>query len=159
MLIEIPDWVTGYVSPEKYLHEYLETGDPTCTLSATTFFRRDLFHQVGGMRPELGIWDVSFVLQASALMCGMCYLDAPVYTWVCRPRGLTRLENSDLSRSAETYLNYVSRMRSAPFRNLFSNKFASQWLLANMQQSARVFAHTFLNKMFAAEEAEISRAA
>jgi hypothetical protein len=153
LLVEIPGWVTGYVCPEKFLHDYLEVGDPTCTLSATTFFRRDAFLEAGGMRKELGIWDVSFVLQACALKYGMCYLDRPVYTWVYRQRGLTRRENTDLTRSAETYLNYVRLMRSPPFRGLFSDTFVRRWFVANMQHAAGAFAHDVINQLFAEAEA------
>jgi len=157
--VEIPGWTTGYVSPEKYLHEYLEVGDPTCTLSATTLFRRDAFLSAGGMRPELGIWDVSFVLQASALRHGMCYLNAPVYTWVCRPSGLTRKENVDLGRSVETYQNYARLMRSPEFRDLFSEKFVRMWLLANMQHASTMFTAQWLENLFEGEQKEDRAAA
>jgi GT2 family glycosyltransferase len=137
--VEIPGWETGFVSPEKYLHEYLEVGDPTCTLSAPTIYRRDAFLECGGMRRELGIWDISFILQASALKYGMCYLNAPCYTWVYRKSGMTKVENSKLIQTVETHQNYFNLMRSKPFRDLFSQNFAHAWFIANMNHACRSF--------------------
>jgi GT2 family glycosyltransferase len=144
--IEIPWWTTGFVSREKYLHEYLEVGDPTSTLSAPTIHRRDAFLEFGGLRSELGIWDISFVLQASALKYGMCYLDVPCYTWVFRNSGMTKVENSKLMQSAETHLNYFNLMRSPAYRDLFSQKFAHAWLMANMIHACRSFAEAKIEK-------------
>jgi len=152
-LLEIPGWATGYVTPEKYLHEYLEAGDPRGTLAPSTIFRRAAVLEMGGWRKELGTWDVSFVLQASALKYGMGYVDRPCYTWVYRKRATTHRANSDLLRSTEAYLNYLRLARTPPFRGLFSEKFLRLWFFANMELAASTFAEAALEQVFAGESA------
>ena len=136
----IPNWKTGFIAPEKYLHEYLEVGDPTCVLSASTILRREAVIEMGSWRENLGIWHVSFAIQACALKYGMCYLDMPCYTWVYRRKGLTHRSNIDVSESIAVYTNYLELICSPDFRRYFSDKFARMWFAANVEMTARTFA-------------------
>jgi glycosyltransferase involved in cell wall biosynthesis len=135
--IGIRDWESGYVSPEVYLHDYLERSEPYCTLAPSTIFRRAVIDEVGGWRRDLDIWDVSFVLQAAALKYGMCYVDAQVYTWIDRPRRWTANTNKDLAKTASMCLRYYELMRSPEFRPLFGETFPCQWLKCNLNQGAQ----------------------
>ena len=128
------DWRSGYVSPEIYLHDYLECSEPSCTLAPSTIFRRAVIDEVGGWRRDLDIWDVSFVLQAAALKYGMCYVNAQVYTWVDRPRRWTANTNVDLAKTARMCLRYYELMCSPEFRPLFGETFPRQWLKSNLNQ-------------------------
>lgn len=145
--ISIKGWTTGYVSPEKYLHEYLETDNPCCTLAPATLFRRDAFLAMGGMRDELGTWAVSFVLQACALRYGMCYLNRPGYSWYSRTQGWTRHVNADFDHSVEYYKNYLRLMRTPPFRNWFSELFARVWFSSNVAFAARCWGEALADEL------------
>lgn len=145
--IEIPGWTSGFVSAEKYRRDYLEVSEPTCTLAPATIFRRDAFLEVGGMRKELGIWGVSFALQACALKYGMCYVDHPCYTWIHRKGGWTNLDLHDLNRSADQYVRYLSLILSAKYRPYFGEKFARQWFDSNIHKIATFYVDAHLDTL------------
>ena len=136
MTLGIPGITSGYVTPEKYLHEYLEATDPRASLAPSTIFRRMVIDELGGWRGELDIWDVSFFLQAAALKYGMAYVDAPLYTWVYRKASWTQTSNRNAVKSTEVCLRYFDLMHSPEFRPLFKDKFPLQWLRANLQNIA-----------------------
>jgi glycosyltransferase involved in cell wall biosynthesis len=146
-LVEIPGWATGYVTPNTYLHEYLEEEDPRCTLAPSTFFRKAAVEEVGGWREELGTWEVSFALQACALKYGMCYLDTPCYTWIYRKKAWSHRQNGDLELTLRIYANYMRLICSPPFGDLFSESFARKWLKANLEQTAETIATDLADKL------------
>jgi glycosyltransferase involved in cell wall biosynthesis len=126
--VGIPVFDTGYVTPESVLKDYMEKSDANTTLSASTIFRRDVVNELGGWPVDLGIWDVSYILQAAALKYGMYYVDAPLYTWVDREQGLTRRDNSDLLKSLAVCARYFERMAAKENGLLFGDFFPIYWV-------------------------------
>jgi GT2 family glycosyltransferase len=135
-ILDVPWWTTGYKTPEQFRHHYLEVTDPKATLAPSTIFRRSVVEEVGGWRPELGTWDVSFVLQAAALKYGMAYVDSPEYVWVSRMDNWTEAAEGDLMKMTAVCHRYHALMRSPEFRTFFGDIFPEAWLRAHLMQAA-----------------------
>jgi GT2 family glycosyltransferase len=136
VLVDMPGFETGFISPEKYLHEYLQVNDPMCALVPSSLYRLSVVKELGGWREELGIGDSSFILQAAALKYGMCYLKQPSYAWFYRKAGWTHAECARWRNTLRTCQAYYQLMRSPAFAHLFGTTFPKLWLAGFARQFA-----------------------
>jgi glycosyltransferase involved in cell wall biosynthesis len=118
---------TRYVSPDMFLHEYMDVEPATHSLGTATIYRRKALEEVGGFRRELGHWCDTFAARAIALKHGACYLAFPCAVWRIIPGSL-----ANSSRLSPTMmLRIVSRasalMRSTEFRDLFPEDHVLRW--------------------------------
>ena len=130
----VSNWVeTRYYSPQEYRDDYLLADSPFCTLSASSFYSNKAFKDFGGRFPEeLGIWDVSFLIQYSGLRWGCYYTPVPYYSWIVHNNSATNKSEDDLNASTAMYANYLAKASLPPYSNYFPKKFIEYWFNANI---------------------------
>lgn len=116
-----------YVSPERFLNEYLLTHPPNHSLGGGTLWRKDALIECGGFRPDLLSWCDTFSARAIALKYGAIYLPYPVveigYSDTCY--------SNRMGKNTDAMLQVVDRgvqlMRSEQFRTLFPTSYIYRW--------------------------------
>lgn len=132
-----------YVSPRRFLDEYMMTHAPNHSLGAGTLWRRDALVEVGGFREDLLSWSDTFAARAMALKYGACYIPDPVvrvgYAVDCYSARISR----DMSVMLRIINNAESLMRSPEYRDRFPAEYVYRWkrdylLLLQKIQAQRV---------------------
>ncbi len=106
-----------FLTPGRFLSEYLHIDGPNHILCAATIFRRAPFVQAGSYRPELGHWADSFAASVLGLTHGACYIDRPCTNW----RQLEGQLSAGISalQMATIMARATALMRSTAFKNTF----------------------------------------
>lgn len=116
-----------FVSPERFLHEYLETEEPSHSLSASTIFRRSCLETVGWFRTELGSWADTFAIRAIGLQEGICYVPERFSMW----RQMSKTFSEKSRRDHWHMLDLIARgaylMRQPEFRDRFPEDHVRRW--------------------------------
>lgn len=128
-------WVTkapcwhrpSFVSPERFLREYLDRVAPTHALGAATIYRRSAFTEIGGFPRSLEALFDGFLARALGLKHGACYINRPCVTVTMLPGTYS----ATTSRNSKLMLEIVDRtaalMRSAEFRDVFPEDHVRRW--------------------------------
>lgn len=126
--VQAPEWdAAQYVSPPRYLTEYLERQPPYRSLSPATMYRRDCLAEVGWFRPELGHWCDTFAIRAIALKHGAAYVPQAFAAWRKLAGGLSQGTQSNLRKNQDLVDFAASLMRSPEFRDRFSEAHVRRW--------------------------------
>ncbi|WP_167512393.1 glycosyltransferase family 2 protein [Oceanidesulfovibrio marinus] len=116
-----------YVSPDRFLNEYMRTHLPNHGLGSGTLWRKDALVECGGFRADLFSWCDTFAARAMALEYGAIYLPYPVvekgYSETCYSHRMGR----DMDVMLKVIDRGVQLMRSEQFRNLFPASYVYGW--------------------------------
>ena len=116
-----------FASPEIFLRDYLEAEPTHHSLTHATLYRRELFLEEGGFRPELGHLCDTFALRAIALRYGACYLPEPCATWRVTPRSYAASEGHDPEVMLGIIASLYALMRSPEYADRFPASYALRW--------------------------------
>jgi len=117
----------GYIPPERYLTDCLETEPPTQALSSSTIYRRQCLLEIGGWPAELGSWCDTFAIRAIGLKYGLCYVPQDVAVWCVNPGGLSQSTLVDPLKSLQIVRRAAAKMRSPVFAERFPAGYVQQW--------------------------------
>lgn len=116
-----------FAAPDKFLREYLETEEPSHSLSASTIFRRSCLQAVGWFRTELGSWADTFAIRAIGLRDGICYVPEKFSLW----RQMSKTFSEKSRRDHRHMLDLIARgaylMRQPEFRERFPEDHVQRW--------------------------------
>jgi hypothetical protein len=116
-----------FVTPERFLTEYLEAETPDSSLSMATIYRRKPLEEVGGFWEALGYWCDTFALRAIALKYGACYLAVRGAAMRCIPTSLGSSSRRDIKKSLDIVDRVAWLMRSPAFRDRFPEAYVAGW--------------------------------
>ncbi|MBA4016117.1 MAG: hypothetical protein C0483_02905 [Pirellula sp.] len=126
--VQAPPWEsTQYVSPARFLTEYLDRQPPYRSLSTSTIYRRDCLAEVGWFRPQLGHWCDTFAIRAIALKYGAAYVPQPFAVWRKLAGSLSQGSQSSLRKNQDIVDFAASLMRSPEFSDRFSEAHVERW--------------------------------
>lgn len=124
----IEEWrYAQYVSPERFLQEYVETVSPDHSLCGATVYRRDSLQEVGWFREDLKHWTDSFAARAIGLRAGAVYLPRPLTAWTVRSQSLSQRRRYQVSYNFAWLRQAASLMRSSRFRDRFPLRHVRRW--------------------------------
>lgn len=127
-VVGVDQW-TGdqYVSPERFLREYMYAAAPNHSLGAGTLWRREALLEAGGFREELLSWCDTFAARSIALRYGACYIARPVvqvgYSETCYSARIAR----DTQTMLQIINTAVDLMRSDAYRDRFPEDYVLKW--------------------------------
>ncbi|MBU1109666.1 MAG: glycosyltransferase [Candidatus Riflebacteria bacterium] len=125
---DIPSWIKPeYISPQRYLHEYLEKYPINHSLSGATILRKSCLEEAGGFRPELSTWGDTFASRAIALKYGACYIPQPFMKWRVLPDSFSNKISKEFRQFFRTILKATKLMRSQKFVERFPENYVSSF--------------------------------
>lgn len=115
------------VSPKRFAQEHLARMPAGHSLSAATIYRLAAYRDLGGLRPELGPWADTFLINALALRYGCCFV--PLECAACRvnPSTFSGAFMRNLE-AVDRVVESASRlMLQPPFAELFPAAYSDRW--------------------------------
>lgn len=116
-----------YLSPDRYLTEYVDVELPTASFSGSSIVKRVPFLESGGYRPELLSWCDTFAIRVIALKYGACYLPTICTAHRMSSASYSGLTRNNHRRTLEIIARAAGLMRGAEFRNLFPEPSVRRW--------------------------------
>lgn len=128
LLLAARSWTRPlYAPPDVFVREYLEVEGPGFALGGATFFRREPFLALGGLRRELGSFCDTFAFRALGATYGAGYVPEPLMVWNVLPESFSQAT----ARDPRNYLGIIERvaalMRSEPFCRVFPPQHTDRW--------------------------------
>jgi glycosyltransferase involved in cell wall biosynthesis len=116
-----------YVPPDVFVREYLQVEGPGFALGGATFFRREPFLEVGGLRAELGSYCDTFAFRALGATYGACYVPEPLMVWNVQHESFSQSTGRDPWKYLELIGRVAALMRSEPFCHVFPAEHTNRW--------------------------------
>lgn len=116
----IPEWNhPQFISPERFLNEYLERYPVNHSLSGATILKKVCVEETGGYRAELSSWCDTFVVRAIALKYGACYIPKPFMRWRVLPGSVSNQSAKNMRKFMKPIRIAAKLMRTPQFRDRF----------------------------------------
>lgn len=127
--VGVDAWDTArFVSPDVFVHEYLQREDPRHSLCGATIYRRSALEAIGRFRPELDHWADTFAARALGLRFGACYAPRTIMRWHRLDSGVA----GSAARDPKGMIDVIERaawlMRSEGFREIFPAWHVEDWV-------------------------------
>lgn len=116
-----------FVTPQRFLAEWIDRCEPSLSLSGATIYRRACLLEMGGFQPTLRSWADTFVIRAIALKYGACYLPEDFMMWRLSPSSYSHATVSDPRRGLDMVSRAAWLMRSPRYRALFPAEHVARW--------------------------------
>lgn len=118
---------SGWISPERFLTEYMVHEGPQHSQCSGTVYRKEAFLKWGGYRPELGPWCDTFIAQVLGLRYGACYINAPVASWTTAENTYSRNAAMNPHIGFKIIENAAQLMLDENHKSVFPTAYVSGW--------------------------------
>ena len=116
----IPEWKhPQFISPQRFLNEYLERYPVNHSLSGATILKRVCVEETGGYRADLSSWCDTFAVRAIALKYGACYIPRPFMRWRVLPGSVSNQSTKQIRKFLKNINKAAELMRSKEFCDRF----------------------------------------
>jgi len=119
--------VSRYVSPDEFLHEYLEVEEPYRSLSSSTYYRRTAWEKIGFYHLELESFGDTFAAHALGLMHGAAYIVDPMMIFHLALESYSGIARQNPHATLDLIARASWLMRSKPFRDYFPESYVEWW--------------------------------
>ncbi len=128
LLLAVRSWTRPlFAPPDVFVREYLEVEGPGFALGGSTYFRREPFLEIGGLRQELGSYCDTFAFRALGATYGAGYVAEPLMVWNVLPESFSQTTARDPRRYLETVARVATLMRAPPFSRVFPKEHTDRW--------------------------------
>jgi len=116
-----------YVSPDKFLKEYLDKEPPNHSLCNATIYKKSALKEIGYFNTYLGPWGDTFAARAIGLKYGACYIPESVVCWRYLSSSLSNTMADSHTKALELVDDAKALMLSPQFADRFPNDHVHKW--------------------------------